>query len=268
METAGTAEAAPQPAPRPGLRERKKRRTRDALLRASLELFTTKGYEQTTVDDIAEAVDVSQRTFFRHFPGKEEAAFAVQDTVEAHFVQALRARPRHETPLEALRRAVLDSWDTISDAVESVVPVELYLRMFWVIESTPALLAAYLRRSVETEEEIARLLAAREGLDVDADPRPRLAVAVFGGVMRVTGRQWSTGEDFSLAAIRALTAAHLDQIGPALAGNWRTDDGVDADADAHADADADAHADADADAGANPDADPDAGEGATPGMDV
>ncbi|MEV7125723.1 TetR family transcriptional regulator [Streptomyces sp. NPDC093260] len=232
METAGTAEAVPQPAPRPGLRERKKRRTRDALLRAALELFTTKGYEQTTVDDIAEAVGVSQRTFFRYFPGKEEAAFAVQDTVEAHFVQALAARPSRETPMEALRRAVLDSWDTINDAVESVVPVELYLRMFWVIESTPALLAAYLRRSVETEEEIARLLAAREGLDVDADPRPRLAVAVFGGVMRVTGRQWSTGEDFSLAAIRTLTAAHLDQIGPALAGSWRTDDGADLGTDA------------------------------------
>ncbi|GAA5058101.1 TetR family transcriptional regulator [Streptomyces similanensis] len=229
-ETAGTAEAAPQPGPGPGLRERKKQRTRDALLRAALELFTTQGYERTTVDDVAEAVGVSQRTFFRYFPGKEEAAFAVQDIAEAHFVQALRARPPEETPLEALRRAVLDSWDTINDAVESVVPVELYLRMFWVTESTPALLAAYLRRSVATEEEIARVLAAREGLDVDADPRPRLAVAVFTGVMRVTGRQWCTGDDFSLAAMRALTAAHLDQIGPALTGDWRTGGTADANA--------------------------------------
>ncbi|MEU7061672.1 TetR family transcriptional regulator [Streptomyces sp. NPDC046197] len=220
METAGTAPTAP----RPGLRERKKRRTRDALLRAALELFTTQGYEQTTVDEIADAVDVSQRTFFRYFAGKEEAAFAVQDMVEAHFVESLRARPPAETPLEALRRAVLEGWDTISDAIVTVVPVELYLRMFRVIESTPVLLAAHLRRSVETEEQIARLLAEREGLDVDRDPRPRLAVAVFGGVMRVTGRQWSTGEDVSLEAIRALTAAYLDQVGPALTGNWRPND--------------------------------------------
>ncbi|MFK4148199.1 TetR family transcriptional regulator [Streptomyces sp. NPDC004065] len=218
METAGTAEAAP----RPGLRERKKRRTRDALLHAALALFTTKGYERTTVDEIAEAVGVSQRTFFRYFGGKEDAAFAVQEMVEAHFVESLRARPAGEAPLDALRRAVLESWDTINDAVVSVVPVELYLRMFRVIESTPALLAAHLRRSAETEEEIARLLAAREGLDVDADPRPRLAVAVFGAVMRVTGRQWSTGEDFSLEAMRTLTATYLDHIGPALTGNWRT----------------------------------------------
>ncbi|WP_029384736.1 helix-turn-helix domain-containing protein, partial [Streptomyces leeuwenhoekii] len=61
---AGTAQpaGAAHPAPRPGLRERKKRRTRDALLRAALELFTARGYERTTVDDIAEAADVSQRT--------------------------------------------------------------------------------------------------------------------------------------------------------------------------------------------------------------
>ncbi|GHD92571.1 TetR family transcriptional regulator [Streptomyces naganishii] len=221
METAGAAEAVP----RPGLRERKKRRTRDALLRAALELFTTQGYERTTVDEIAEAVDVSQRTFFRYFAGKEDVALAVQEMVEEHFVRSLRGRPPGEAPLEALRRAVLDGWDTINEAVASVVPVELYLRMFRLIESTPVLLAAHLRRSAETEEEIARLLAAREGLDVDTDPRPRLAVAVFGAVMRVTGRQWSTGEDFSPEAIRALTAAHLDQVGPALTGNWRTSAG-------------------------------------------
>ncbi|MGW0081486.1 TetR family transcriptional regulator [Streptomyces sp. NPDC003393] len=217
METVGAAEAAP----RPGLRERKKRRTRDALLRAALELFTTRGYEQTTVDDIVEAVDVSQRTFFRYFPGKEEAAFAVQDMVEEQFLESLRARPPHEAPLEALRRAVLDNWDRIGEAIMSTVPLELHLRMFQAIESTPALLAAHLRRSVETEEQLARLLAAREGLDVDSDPRPRLLAAAFGAVMRVTGRQWSTSEDLSLAGIRALTAAYLDQMGPALAGNWR-----------------------------------------------
>jgi len=232
METAATAAVAPQqappPTPRPGLRERKKQRTRDALLRAALELFTTHGYEQTTVDDIARAVDVSQRTFFRYFPGKEEVAFAVQDMVEAQFVRSLRARPPHEPPMEALRRAVLDSWDSLSEAVASVVPLELYLRMFRTIESTPALLAAHLRRSMENEEQIARVLAAREGLDVDADPRPRLAVAAFAGVIRVTGRQWSCGEDLSLEGIRALTAKYLDQVGPALTGSWRTTDPADA----------------------------------------
>ncbi|MGW1047767.1 TetR family transcriptional regulator [Streptomyces sp. NPDC002521] len=205
------------------LRERKKQRTREALLRAALELFTSQGYEDTTVDEIAEAVDISPRTFFRYFAGKEDVAFAVQAMTEERFVAAVRARPAHEAPMEALRQAVLEGWDAIRGTVESAVPVELYLRMYRTIESTPALLAAHLRRSAATEETIARLLAEREGVDVDADPRPRLAVAVFGGVIRVTERQWCTGDDFSLAAIRQLTASHLDQVGSALTGNWRSE---------------------------------------------
>src|SRR5690348_11827911 len=123
------------------LRERKKQRTRDALLRAAVELFTTRGYEQTTVDDIAEAVDVSQRTFFRYFAGKEEAALALQQLAVARFVEAVRERPADEAPLAALRQAVLEGWDTLHEIIEAVVPVELYLRMYRVIESTPVLLA-------------------------------------------------------------------------------------------------------------------------------
>lgn len=204
------------------LRERKKQRTREALLRTALELFTTQGYEGTTVDDIAEAVDVSQRTFFRYFAGKEEAALALEEMMVAHFVQAVRERPPHEAPMEALRQAVLEGWDTLNDVIEAVAPVELYLRMYQVIESTPVLLAAHLRRSVEIEEAIAHILAEREGVDMDTDPRPRLAVAVFGGVMRLTERQWSTGEDFSLDAMRALAVSYLEQVGSALSESWRT----------------------------------------------
>ncbi|MFE7932031.1 TetR family transcriptional regulator [Streptomyces sp. NPDC057456] len=203
------------------LRERKKQRTRDALLRAAVELFTSQGYERTTVDEIAAAVDVSQRTFFRYFAGKDEAALALVEMTVERFVEAVRERPPHEPPMEALRQAVLDGWHSINEVVESVVPVELYLRMYRVIESTPVLLAAHLRRSVEVEEVLARVVAEREGLDVDADPRPRLAVAVFSGVMRVTERQWSTGADFSLDGIRALTSRYLDGVGPALLGDWR-----------------------------------------------
>ncbi|MFD4141640.1 TetR family transcriptional regulator [Streptomyces sp. NPDC058572] len=205
-----------------GLRARKKQRTRDALLRAALELFTTQGYEETTVDEIADAVEVSQRTFFRYFATKEEAAFAVQDLAESHFIAALRERPATEGPFEAMRGAVIGAWDTIGEAIEEIVPVDLYMRSYRMIESTPALLATHLRRSAEVEETIAQLIAAREGLDVDTDPRPRVAVAAFSGVMRVTGRLWGQGEDVGMESIRALTADYLDHLGAALAQNWRT----------------------------------------------
>lgn len=56
---------------------------------------------------------------------------------------------------------------------------------------------------------------------MDTDPRPRIVVASFSGVMRVTGRLWSQGEDAGTEAIRGLTEAYLDHLGPALAANWR-----------------------------------------------
>lgn len=203
------------------LRERKKQRTRDALVRAAVELFVSQGYDRTTVDGIAAAVDVSQRTFFRYFAGKEEAALALQDMAVARFVESVRERPPHEAPLEAMRQAVVEGWDTLNEIIESVVPIEQYLRMYHVIESSPVLLAAHLRRSVEVEETIAHVLAEREGVDVDTDPRPRLTVAAFGGVMRLTERQWAAGVDFSLDAMRTLTISNLERVGPALTENWR-----------------------------------------------
>ncbi|MFD3514007.1 TetR/AcrR family transcriptional regulator [Streptomyces sp. NPDC058657] len=208
-----------------GLRERKKRRTRDALLRAALELFTTKGYERTTVDEIADAVEVSQRTFFRYFASKEDVAFTVVSMVEERFLAAVRERPAGEAPLTALRNAVMWAWDSVGEAIEAVIPIELHMRTYQMIESTPALLAVHLRRSTELEDAMARAIAEREGLDFDADPRPRIAVAAFGGVMRLTGRMWGQREDASLPAIREMTALCLDQLGPALAGDWRTPEG-------------------------------------------
>ncbi|WP_411126219.1 TetR family transcriptional regulator [Streptomyces sp. x-19] len=215
------ADPTPQTPPT-GLRERKKQRTRDALIRAALELFTERGYEATTIDEIAEAVDVSQRTFFRYFANKQDVVFAVQDMVEARFLQELRARPADEPPLPALRGAVLTAWDDIGDAIASVIPVDLHMRAFRMIESTPALVAAHLRRSTELEEQIAELIARREGLDVDVDPRPRVLVAAFSGVMRVAGKVWGEGHDCSVAGIRELTRSYLDHMGPAIETDWRT----------------------------------------------
>ncbi|MET9598871.1 MULTISPECIES: TetR family transcriptional regulator [unclassified Streptomyces] len=216
-----SATAAPVPAPVAGLRERKKRRTRNALLRASLTLFLSQGYERTTVDEITDAVRVSQRTFFRYFANKEEVVFALQELVESRFVAELHARPASEGPFEAMRGAALAAWDTVEVTLSEVVPVDLYMRSYRLIESTPALLAVHLRRCTDLEDRIARLIGAREGLDADADPRPRVAVAAFCGVMRVTGRLWGQGEDTSVESIRRLTETYLDVIGPALTSTWR-----------------------------------------------
>ncbi|MEV6119748.1 TetR family transcriptional regulator [Streptomyces sp. NPDC052077] len=221
VDTAPAAGRTPE-GPRPGLRERKKLRTRDALLQSALGLFTERGYEETTVDDIVEAAEVSQRTFFRYFASKEEAAFFPARLSEAHFVESVRRRPAGEAPLDTLRRALSASWDGIEETVGQVVPLDLHLRFYRTVESTPALLAAHLRRATELEEEIARIIAAREGLDPDTDPRPRVVVAVFGAVLRAAERVWSARDDAGLAELRDLTTSHLDRVETALTGAWHT----------------------------------------------
>ncbi|MFE9923909.1 hypothetical protein ACFYQA_20695 [Streptomyces sp. NPDC005774] len=81
----------------------------------------------------------------------------------------------------------------------------------------PALLAARLRHSSELEERPAHVIAGREGVDLDTDPRPHILVAAVCGVVRVAERSRSAG-DSGLTGRRELTTAHLDQPGPALAG--------------------------------------------------
>ncbi|MFJ8857006.1 TetR family transcriptional regulator [Streptomyces sp. NPDC102451] len=212
----------PVPGAPNGLRERKKRRTREALLHSALRLFTAQGYDRTTVDEIVDAVDVSQRTFFRYFANKEAVAFAVQEAMDARFLTELRQRPAAEAPFEAMRRAALSTWMTLSEADDDDISAELQMRAYRMIESTPALHAAHMRRHVVLEQQTALLIAEREGLDVEADPRPRVAVAAFSGVMRMTGQLWGRRKDPGLDALRALSELHLDQLGPALSGSWRT----------------------------------------------
>ena len=85
----------------PGLRERKKRETRAALHAAAMELFASKGYRETRISEIAEAADVSESTFFRYFDNKEGVALeGTRQRLQA-IVQAVIARPRGESPIEA-----------------------------------------------------------------------------------------------------------------------------------------------------------------------
>ncbi len=220
-DSAPTATGHSAPPASGGLRERKKQRTRGALARAAMELFTTRGFEATTVDEIAEAVEVSQRTFFRYFASKEAAAFVIEELVEEHFAVAVLERPASESPPAALRNAILETWDDLDKAMRELVPVELHMRMYQVIESTPALLAVRLRRQAQLEQRVTEVVARREGLDPRHDLRPRVLVAAFGGVMRTASQYWGQHHDTSVEAVRRSFEQHLAVFDPALLGDWR-----------------------------------------------
>src|SRR5262249_25752979 len=97
---------------RPGLRERKKARTRAAIRQHAMRLFKEQGFAATTVDQIAEAADVSQSTFFRYFPTKEDVI--LQDDYDPRAVEAFKAQPPELPPLAALRNAIKEVYSTLT----------------------------------------------------------------------------------------------------------------------------------------------------------
>jgi AcrR family transcriptional regulator len=203
----------------PQRRERKKRQTRDALVHAALRLFDAKGYEHTAVREITDAVDVSERTFFRYFASKEDLTLSVIRESTDVFVRELAARPPEEPPFVALANAFRASLPTLL-AVGPHGEEPLYLLVIKVVDATPALLASLVRDMHERDYETIRVLAAREGVDPDTDRRPRLATAAYGAVVVVANREWRTGDDDSAEAMLAAFDACVRQLGPALAGHW------------------------------------------------
>ena len=87
---------------KPGLRERKRRTTRTSISQSALRLFAERGYDNVTVDEIAESCDVSPRTFFRYFGTKEEVLFAEGESRREHLFAALREQPDELDPISAI----------------------------------------------------------------------------------------------------------------------------------------------------------------------
>ena len=95
MEVSGAAQL--------GLRERKKQQTRETIARVALELFVDRGYEHTTLADIADAANVSKRTIFAYYESKEDILFCDEPLFYEQLKQALESRPPEQTTIDALR---------------------------------------------------------------------------------------------------------------------------------------------------------------------
>lgn len=165
------------------LRERKKARTREALVEAALRLFAERGFEATTVADIAEAAEVSPRTFFTYFPSKEDVLFARrQDRIE-RIRDALAKRAPDESFLDALRRA---AHDIIADPSFRTDEQRIHMQL---IASHPDLAARALRDLLVAEQEVAAAIAADLGVD-QTDPRPQVAAAAAVNALRGAFAAW------------------------------------------------------------------------------
>ena len=204
----------------PPRRERKKRQTRDALVHAALKLFDAKGYEHTAVREITDAVDVSERTFFRYFANKEDLAVSFVRDASSAFIRELAVRPPEEEPLTALRNAFAASLRAVTADEGHPGEESVYLLIVKLIDSTPSLLAAHLRYLHDRDDEVVRVLADREAVDPVTDLRPRIAAVVFGGLVAAATKQWRTEGCGTVAEMLTVFDAYLAQTGPALAGHW------------------------------------------------
>ena len=168
----------PDDVPRPalGLRERKKARTRDAIQRHALRLFRDQGYDATTVEQIAEAAEVSPSTFFRYFPTKEDVV--LYDALDPVLIAAFKAQPAGLSPLQAMRGAL----HAVFDALPSDQIAEQRERGALVF-SVPELRMRVLDQIVASMELFSDTVAEHVGRSAD-DPAVRTFVgAVFGAIV-------------------------------------------------------------------------------------
>lgn len=171
----------------PGLRERKKIRTRRSIQHHALRLFAEQGYEQTTVEQIAAAAEVSPSTFFRYYPTKEDVVLA--DEYDPLFYQAVLDRPAEEKPLAALHAAMMGLMPRM--VAETGQDTRERLRL---VLSVPALRGRIIQGTAETTRMIAAALAERAGRETAAYEDEAVAAA-YVGVAAVAIMRWAESDD-------------------------------------------------------------------------
>jgi len=186
------ATASPAGETRASLRERKKLATRRALRRAAFDLVTERGFAHVTVEDIAQAADVSPRTFFNYFPSKEAALFGT----DPERIPMLRERLVRTAPgqpaLAALRLIMVSDARTVADELRELGGDPAgWLRRMKSAHTDPQLRAARAAQMAMTERAIAEGIAERLGTDPERDPYPGLLAATAAGVFRASISFWA-----------------------------------------------------------------------------
>jgi AcrR family transcriptional regulator len=196
MSAAPTAE---RPA---GLRERKKARTRAAIREHALRLFREQGYHATTVEQIAEAAEVSPSTFFRYFPTKEDVV--LQDDFDVLATEAFEAQPAELSPIAAFRAATARLFGTLT--LEELARFRETTELTLTVRE---IRARALDEFARTIDEIAGAVARRTGRAPDDFAVRNLAGALIGVIMAAT-MPWSEQPAGDLAERIDAALAHLE----------------------------------------------------------
>jgi AcrR family transcriptional regulator len=160
----------------PGLRERKKRRTKELIAETARRLFTERGFDAVTVAEVARAADVSEGTVFNYFPTKEDLFYSGMEAFEAALVDAVRRRPAGESVLRAFRGFVLDGAATL--AAEGTA--EVIGRAARLIGASRSLQGREREVAAESTDALAALLAEEAGAPADDVEAWAVANALMG----------------------------------------------------------------------------------------
>jgi AcrR family transcriptional regulator len=169
--------------PDEGLRERKRRHTRQTISDVATTLFATRGFDEVTVSQVAERVGVSEKTVYNYFPTKESMVLDNADEGIDEMARALRERRPNESLTDAVLRAVeadMQRFDESSDELVEFMP--LFISM---VETTPQLRAAWLDLHDRLAEVTREELAAQAGLD-PRDPEVAIAARALAGLAQVS----------------------------------------------------------------------------------
>jgi AcrR family transcriptional regulator len=201
-----------------GLRERKKRQTRETIARAAMKLFLAHGFDEVTVADVARAADVSQKTVFNYFATKEDLVLHGGQERRAALIEAIRSRPRGASLVRPFRNATMD----FVDAVERG-PVDPIVAVPRLVAGSRTLRE---RLFIGWEEEAATLspLIAEEAQAADGDLVPAVVARTLAWTHRLVFRAAFTrllaGEDHREVAadLRRQARRAYDQLERGLGG--------------------------------------------------
>jgi AcrR family transcriptional regulator len=189
-----------------GLRERKKAKTRAAIREHAMRLFEEQGYAATTVDQIAEAAEVSPSTFFRYFPAKEDVVLV--DDFDPLVIEAVRAQPAGSPPVKALldgMREIIAVMDEQAWAAER--------RRQRIIASDPELHGRVMQQTVAAIDLVATAFAERAGRAPDDLVCRVIAGAVVGVVLAIdppgSGRSFEAHDFVRLEEALRLVQEHF-----------------------------------------------------------
>ncbi len=164
-----------------GLRERKKLKTRESIQREAMRLFGKQGYEETTVEQIAAAVEISPSTFFNYFPSKEDVV--LYDAYDPVLASLLLERPSDE-PLSISFRRVLEAMGDIFERDRDIILARGRLGF-----TVPALRARLWEELEKAQALMSGLIAQRSGMDAD-DFETRVTVMVMTAAAMEAMHEW------------------------------------------------------------------------------